>query len=229
MASNPFDPQDVQQGPQPIQKQGMSGGNKVLLILGIVFLVLILLCCGGLAVFFFWARSYAKEAMSTDPAHVREVAAQIAPIQVPDVLKPEFSMDLKVPFTDTPVMTMVGYADKSKQSMLLLASFGEAFQGQNQAQMENQMEQSLREQGMKQRGNVTIKERSEREIEVRGKPVTFQFAKGTQKDPQTGAETPRIEVTGTFQGPKGPVMLMVQADENTLSEDEIVKMIESIK
>jgi hypothetical protein len=229
MASNPFDPQDFQEGPQPIEKQGMSGGSKVLLILGIIFLVLILLCCGGLAVFFFYARSYVGEAMSTDPAHIREVTARVAPLEVPDVLKPQFSMDMKVPFTDTSAMTMVAYSDPSQESMLMLAAFGEAFQGQNQAQMEAQMQQSLRSQGMNQRGDMTINERSEREIEVRGKPVTFHFAKGTQKDSQTGAETPRIEVTGMFEGPEGMVMLMVQADEETLSEDEIVEMIESIK
>lgn len=229
MSINPFDPGDAQESPLPMQKQGMSGGAKVLLVLGIIFLVLILLCCGGVAVFFLWARTYMGKAMTTDPAAVRQVTARIASIEIPDVLQPQFAMDMKIPFTDRTMMTMVGYGDQSKRNILVLTAMGDAFGVQNQAQMEAQMEQSLRNQGMGQQGDVNISERNVREIQVRGQPATFSFGKGTQKDPNTGAERPRIEVTGTFQGPNGIVMLMVQADDETLGEDAIVKMIESIK
>lgn len=213
------------EGMPPYQKPGMSTGTKVLIILGIVFLVLVLLCCGGgLAVF--WAgASYMKNAVSKDPQVVRQVAAKIIQIDVPEKLKPQFSMDMKVPFSGERIMVMVVYGNEASGATVMLASFGKEFAGQSEAQMQNQMEQSLRQQGFAPEDDLGPGKATEREIQVRGKPVKFTFT--TAKDPESGKQ--RIMVNGMVEGETGPVMIMVVADPETLSEEEIVKMIESIK
>ena len=213
------------EGMPPYQKPGMSTGTKVLIILGIIFLVLALLCCGG-GVAVFWAgASYMKDAISDDPQVIRRVTAEIADIDVPEKLKPQFSMNMKVPISGDKLMVMVVYGNQADGTAVMLASFGEAFADQGQAQMRQQMEQSLREQGFSPGGGVGPGEATEKEIEVRGEPVKFMFA--TAKDPDSGED--RSHVTGMFEGNTGPVMIMVFADPEKLSEEEIVEMLESIK
>jgi len=233
MASDPFQPYDSPHAAGPMEKKGMSPGTKLLIILAIVLLLLILLCCGGLVLFGVVGGSYVGEAintyinesMSTDPQVIRQVTDRIVSIDVSEELQPVQSMEMKVPFTDAPMMTLVTYADESQQCILVLIAFGPHLAGQNEEQMQKQMEQALRNQGMDPEANITISERYERQIEVRGRPVTFFFAKGENTD--SGRE--RIQVAGTFEGRNGTVMLMVFADPETLSEDEIVGTIESIK
>ena len=213
------------EGMPPYQKPRMSTGTKVLLILGIIFLVLVLLCCCGGGAFFWWGASYMKDAVSDDPQVVRRVTGEIVDIEMPDKLEPQFSVDMKVPFSDERFMVMVGYGDQAKGTAVMLASFGKEFAAQGQVQMKNQREKQLRQQGLGPDQNLGPQEVSEREIEVRGEPVKFMFA--TAKDPESGKE--RIQVTGAFEGKTGPVMIMVFADPEVLSEEEIVAMIESIE
>ena len=213
------------EGMPPYEKPGMSTGTKVLIVLGIIFLVLVVLCCGG-GVAIFWAgASYMEDAMSDDPEVVRRVTGEIVDIDVPEKLEPKMSMDFNVPFTDERFMVMVVYGDQAEGSAVILASFGEAFAGQGEAQMRQQMEQSLREQGLGPDPNMGPQEVTEREIEVRGEPVKFVFATGV--DSESGKQ--RIMVHGMFEGKTGPVMIMVFADPERLSEEEIVQMLESIE
>jgi hypothetical protein len=213
------------EGMPPPEKPGMSTGTKVLIILGIIFLVLVLLCCGFGGAFVWWGTAYMKDAISDDPQVVREVTGEIVEIDIPDKIKPLFSMDMNVPFSDQRVMVMVVYGDQGDGTAVMLASFGEAFADQGQAQMRQQMEQSLREQGFSPDSGAGAGEATEKEIVIRGEPVKFMFA--TAKDPDSGED--RIHVTGMFEGNTGPVMIMVFADPEKLSEEEIVEMLESIK
>lgn len=220
------DPHDSPDAAGPPEKQGTSAGSKVLLILGIIFVILVVLCCGGLIAAYFWANSYFGEAMSEDPQVVRQLTDEIVSIDVPEQLQPAFSMDMQIPFTGQEMMKWVAYADESNSSVLVMASFGEAFAGQNKQQMHTQIRQALRGQGLGQPENVNITERTEREIEVRGQPVTFSFGEGQQEN----TDRQWIEVTGTLEGPEGrTVMLIVSADKATLSEEQIVDMIKSIE
>ena len=64
-------------------RKRMSTGTKILLILAIVFGGLLVLCCGGMILLGLYAQSYAKTALSDDPAAVQETAAEITQIDVP--------------------------------------------------------------------------------------------------------------------------------------------------
>jgi len=203
----------------------MSASAKVLLVLGIIFLVFIVLCCGGLVLSGVLMGSYFANAVSEDPAVIRQVTKQLAEIDVPEGLKPTASLDMKVPFSGERMMTWVVYADKSSDSTVVLGAMGKMFQQPGQEeQMQLQMEQSLRQQGLQGKQQLAESESSQKEIMVRGKPASFTITKGQGENSK-----PRIQVVGSFQGSDGRVLLIVSVDAEKYSEDTITKMIESIR
>lgn len=206
---------------QPPEKTGMGCGAKLLIFLGVLFVLLIVVCCGGTLL----SGWYFGKSVSEDPDQIAAVTREIVEIDIPEELSPQLSFNVKVPFTGQKFMTWVGYADPATASLLVLASFGETLQGQDQDQLAAQIQQSLREQGLASEQNVRDWQRSTREIEVRGEPVSFDFATG--EDADSGAR--RIEVTGTFEGDGGPVLLSFSGDAEKFPEETIVEMIESIR
>ena len=218
-------PEMTPNGMQPSPKPGMSTGAKVLIVLAIVFGILLVLCCGGVIATFFYLQSYAAESFSEDPAKVAAVTQEIAQLDIPEGLEPAGSVNMKVPFTGQSLMTVAVYADEETGSVLILTVAGEAFGSQNQAQMQQSIDQSLRQQGMGDKEEILIQESHKKEIEIRGQPVTFTIANGKGAE----SETPRIQVTGTFEGRAGPAMLIMNADAEKFPEEKIVEMIESIK
>jgi len=206
----------------PPRKTGMSGGAKLLIGLGVGLGILVLLCCGA----FLGAGYYfSTKVMSQDPQVIAEKTAEITQISIPNGLDPKMAFDMKVPFSGQRLMVWTVYLDEATDSTLVLFAFGEGTVPPNQDQMRQQMDQSLRQQGMGSQEQVTIKESSTKQVQIRGQQVTFTIAKGVGG--KSGA--PRIQVTGVFQGQTGPVMLMLNADANKYTEEQIVKMIESIK
>lgn len=206
------------------QKRGMSTGAKVLIALGIVFLVLFVLCCGGVFLVGYLGVSYFGETISQDPAKIATVTDEITQIEIPEGLSPQMSMDMKIPFTDQRIMVMAVYADEPSNSTLVLMAMGEQFAGQNEAQMKQSAEQQLRQQGMQQE-EVLIEESYQKEVEIRGEQATFNILKGRGAESQAA----RIQVTGVFRGEDGPVMLILNADATKFGEQQVIEMIDSIR
>ncbi len=169
-------------GMQPPPKKGLSCGCMVLIALGIAGVLAVLVCCGGSM----WAGYYFKNAVSEDPAVVAKVAAGIAELDTPEDLEPMFSLNITNPLTGEPVMVWAAYVDETTQSLLVLGALGEALDpsGQGQEAFWEQMETSLKQQGVQQELNVGEWERSEKEIVVRGQPTTFHFATGEDEEQQ---------------------------------------------
>jgi len=220
--SNQYDQLEMSGGAPP--RVGMSTTAKVLIILCVVFGGLLVLCCGGMALVGYKFTSEMKESMSQDPQAIAAKTEEIARIDVPAGLAPQASFDMKIPLTDQRLMVWVVYADKKSDSMLMLFAMGETLAQQNQAQMRQSIDQSLQQQNMQQE-QITVDESYTKELEINGQPATFVIQKGTGKDSQTR----RIQVSGVFQGKTGPVMLMLNVDAEKFSEEEIVKMLESIQ
>jgi len=197
---------------EPPRKKGLSCGCIVLIVLAILGALVVLLCCGGMAGIGY----YFKDAVSDDPAVIARVTAQIAEIDVPGELKPQASFSMKVPFSDKQLMTWVVYMDEATQSTLVLGTFGKAMAGMDQDDFQQGIRQSMEEQGVGREESVAEWDAHEKEITIRGEPVTFYFATG-----EDDSGNQRIQVTGTFQGDQGPVMF-------TFSE-RIVEVIESIR
>jgi hypothetical protein len=202
----------------------MGTGAKVLLILGIIFAILIVLCCGGMGVMYYSMKSAMK--ISNDPAAIKALTKEIAEIDVPEPLKPQMSMNMKVPFSDKTLMKFVGYNDAPNQDTLLLVAMGDMFTGQNQEQMQQSFEQSLRQQGVnnKEREQLQDAKTSTKELQIGGKPAKFNIVKGQG----VKTKSPRMQVSGVFQGRAGTVMLILDADTDKLSEKKIDAMLESI-
>ena len=217
-----FDPNEMNIQPP---KKGMSSGMKTLLIVGIIFGLLILLCCGGLVGSAIYMGSYVKDAMSEDPAVIAERTAQFVEMEIPSQLSPTMSFDMTIPFSGEPLMVWVVYADNPSGSTLMMASLGPMMAQQSQDDVQQQLEDSMRQQGVAAGQGVDEWESSVKEIEVRGEPVAFSFAVGKNSD----TEAQRIQVSGMFEGGSGPVMLILSADTEVVDEEAAVKMIESIK
>jgi hypothetical protein len=210
-------------GPPP--RPGMGTGTKVLLILLVVFGLLLLLCCGGLMLSGYYFASYMQKAASDDPATVVATTEKITHIDIPAGLKPAFSLNMKVPFSERTLMIWAMYADKASDSTLVLAAMGEAMGSQNQTQMRQAISQSLQQQGLGEEENLTNQQQYTKQVEIRGQMTSFFITKGE------GAKShrPRIQVTGSFQGATGPAMLIFNGDAAKFPEAEVTKMLESIK
>ena len=213
-------PEMTSVGGEPPRKTGMSTGAKVLIALGVGAGLLVLVCCGSLI----GIGAYVAGGISEDPAVIAAKTGEITQIEVPDGLDPQKSMDVKFPFLGR-VTLLVGYEDEESKSVLALLALAKGTGLQNQEEMQRQMEELLRQQGMGEQESISIEESYTKEVEIRGQTATFTIAKGVGD--QTG--TPRIQVMGVFQGEIGPVFLMFNADAEEYTEEEVVAMIESIE
>lgn len=216
MATNPYD--------SPASRApGMSSSSKVLLGLGIGCGVLLLLCCGGGGLSLYWFGRSVQDSISKDPAKIREVTAEIVTIQIPEKLPPVMSMSIPIPWVNTTFMTWAQYGDMQEKNMLALIQFGQQFDEQN---MNMQWRQSMRSSGRRDLEDVDIEHSETRDVEVNGQPATFQVARGhTQR-----SKNEVWQVTGSFHGKGGgPAILFMQVNQSDFSEDEINKLLDSMK
>ena len=202
----------------------MGCGAKLLIFLGLLFLLLILVCCGG----GFLAFSYIKHLATADPAAVQAATNEIASITVPEPLQPAGALDLHFPFSGQRIAVFAAYMDKAdRKSSLMLAAFGQVLDPQTQGKIREAFEQSLGREGSEGEGREPLLDRKEfqKRRVIRGEQAVFTVTKGI------GAESkkPRIEVEGTFQGKTGTVMLILQADADRLPEQKVLDMLDSIE
>jgi len=205
----------------PPEKQGMSGGCKILLVLGIVGGVFCLICCGGFGVMMYQFANM----FSTDPNVVRSTTDEIAEIEIPADFQPEASMDMSFPFMGK-LATMVIYTKKPDNGAVMLMAFGDAVSQGDRENFRRQMNQSMQQQGVQsEEHNIQIEESNTKEFTIRGKPASFVFARGVNQD--NGKRV--LQVTGTFEGKTGPTMLMIVVDADQYTEEDVEKVIKSIK
>jgi len=198
----------------------MSRGAKLLIILGVGGGLLVLLCCGGLIGF----GVYVAGGMSQDPGVVEEKTQEMAKIEVPEGLKPKMSFDMKVPFYGR-FMLWVIYVDEETDSLLMLFTVANASGSEDPQEMRRALDQSLRQQGIEEQEDIDVDETSTKDVEIRGQTVTFTVSKGVGRE----SGNKRIQVMGVFQGEDGPVFLMLNADAEKYSEEQVIEMLESIE
>lgn len=214
------DPQNWYQNPEPPPKSGC--GFKILMGLLIGGGVLLLVCCiGGYIVYQQFANM-----VSADPTVVRTQTGEIIDAPPEGNFEPMFSMDMKVPFTDNRLMTMVVWRDGSEENpdgVFVLCEFNGAMFNENPEQMKQQMRDSLKQQGQ----NQEIQELSSKTVtyNVRGKPTEFQLVRGRNNN--NGKEV--WQVSGMIEGKRGPTMIMMILDGEKYSEEQVQQTVESIK
>jgi hypothetical protein len=211
-------------GEGPPARQGSSAWAWILGIGGVA----LLLCCGGVG-FGVWkvtqaAKQFIENAAIEDPVKIREQTAAMLQIEIPDKYQPKLGMNLGV-------FRMAIYQTEPEQpnpdDLLMLMEMTQF--GANNQQQEQQLRQSMQQQMQQQRGNQNFKSsKSEtREIEIRGKKVSFEFTEGITGEP--GEEKTVHMVSGIVQGKTGPVMLQLVAPDENYDEAQVLKMLESIK
>lgn len=208
------DPHSEEFSSQP--QQGMSKGVKVLLILLGVGGVCMLLCCGGL--FYAAKKMDFKMKVTEKKTEIIEIQKEIAEITIPDTFTPHAGMSMSVVGVN---MRMAIYEQNTKEGAIVLMSLGIPDDGM--VDLEKEFQKSMKQQNQNQR-ELNITKEEKREFTIKGKKVSFNFAEGTDED-----GTAFNQVTGVFPGNNGPAFLMVQVASDDYNEDEIIKMIESIK
>ena len=136
-------------------------------------------------------------------------------------------LNLKIPFTDKTITSIVGYSDNASGSSLTLMGLGEAFQGQSATQMQQSMEQAMRQQGLNQGQREPIEDgkTSTKEVKINGQAAKFTIVVGRG----TKTHAPRIEVTGVFHGRCGPAFLLLDANVEKISREKAEAMLDSIR
>jgi hypothetical protein len=199
----------------PRTEKGWSGLLIGCLIVGGVLLVL---CCGAGGYMFYSMQPTVVQ----QPAEVRQMADEIAELEVPEGLQPAHGFKMKMFF----VMSMKGvvYEAKpdAKQGMMVMMEIDAHIQGVDQ----NQMRQAMSQQVGQADKNISIKKSVTREFTIRGETCQFTFSEAVNTETD---EAVRV-VNGTFPShASGVVMLWMVVPAEKYDEAEIEKMIKSIK
>ncbi len=199
----------------------MGTGAKVVLTLGIVFAVVLLLCCGVIG-FFLYPLSHS---ITRDSAAIRQITGKIVSIDLPPQFAPFMAIDdFSIPGTGVSFSLAVYAENPAGNTIMLAAIKGKDIEHVSQQQLEMQLKQSAASQpgGAKQ---VAIEETHQRKINVHGKPVSFTISTG--KEVQSGK--PWLQATGMFQSDSGMTMFIFSGDASKYSEDQVARIIESIR
>lgn len=214
--SNPYDSPDS-------GRAGMSGSTKVILGVGIGCGLLLLLCCGGMMLSGYFFAQSAQNAVSKDPARVREVTAEIVEITVPETLPPMMSMDWTIPLVNKKFMSMAAYGEEEHgTNNLIVMQFGD-FIG-DEKQMQTQFNTQMRGSGQQEWGNVELEETEIVKQTVNGEETRFTLGRG--KNDKSDADV--WQVTGTFKGKGGPAMLMMQGETEKFTKEQVLAIIQSM-
>ncbi len=223
---NPYD------SPGPV-KQGMSGGAKVLLGVGIGCGVLVLLCCGGLGIGGYFFGRNLQQAISEEPETIREVTKSIVDIDVPPPLEPKMSLDFTIPFANKKMMTMAIWTDeasdkaksKGEQPESVLILFEMAGDFANREALKAQFEAQMHQSGRNDWEEVQVESSETIEAEINGSPAQFTFGKGKRKRDDKEV----WQGMGAFDGKGGPAMLFMQLEAEKFSEEQARGTISSMK
>jgi hypothetical protein len=200
---------------EPASKKGMSTTAKVVLVMLGVGGVALLLCCGGLFGAGIWLKRTVEQAQVTNPVQVRELAGQIASIQLPEQYEPQ--MGLQLPMLGMRMVTFLRSDQPGANVFLMENTMG--MNPSDPAQRDQMLQQIQMQQGA-QGGNLSNVE--VREIEVAGQKVPFQFG--------TNNANGRVlrQAMGFVPLKKGVVLVVISAPVDSFDEDEVVAILQSI-
>jgi hypothetical protein len=137
---------------------------------------------------------------------------------------PAISVNFTNPFSGETVARVSVYeGDQDDRGMLMLSGRGEVVDPRTR----QMIDQVMRQQGVDEKNQERLEnsQESHKDLQIRGEKATFTITKGTGSQ----SKTPRIQVQGTFQGINGPAVLVLDADARKISEDDVHKMLESIR
>lgn len=199
-------------------EEGMGTTAKVVLIILGAGALLLLVCCGVGA---WWGKGMVdqfKDSMTEDPAKIAEVTSSIVDITIPEAYSPQMAMNFAMFGVQ---MKMCAYSRTGDAGGVLIMEMSGPQMG-NRAQMKQQFQQSLRQQGRNQ--DLQVESSVTRTFTINGEECDFEFIKG--KNTQNNQEM--RQVMGVIPGKTGAAFLMVFETEENWDEAAIVRMIESM-
>jgi hypothetical protein len=212
----------AQPGYPPPQRSGCGCGGclgKILILLGIIFL-LIILACGGIIF-------YASKHMTQQPGDVRTITDEITSMRVPTPLEPVGGGSVNLS-----AIGLVGegavYVDKDHKNSLVVIScrdfFGVSIKDQFVKMLESgQIKQTNNGPDEREEELKDVK-KTPKELTIRGQKAVFEITEGVGV--KSGKK--KIRVQGAFEGKLGAAMLMMDVEEATISREQVDEVIQSI-
>jgi hypothetical protein len=211
--------------PPPAKKSG----SKVWLILGVTLGLCVVLCCGGIVGVSVYFSSQVAGMMSHDPAEVTKAQAEIADIEIPADIAPQFRFDLGM--FGQQVALLVYHGGPASDNLIWMAAEGNALQQQTQGNVDNtrsQLESNLTQQAqVAQSGPFkSLSNTTQRNVEitVNGTPATISVTEGTD-----GGGKKFTQAEGMFTGKKGHTFIKLQLDGEKYPPDQVDAILKSIK
>lgn len=192
----------------------MSRNMKI--VLTIVVVVIGLCAVTGLASMLI-ARRVAKEAFVTDPTRMPAVGQEIAPYALPKDYSEAFSMNL-----GPAKMVMITRSDKSPEGMVFMLVRMPS-EGTDPEQLQQQMKQMM-SQRLGQAAGGTLEPMRDMEVILNGESVDL-----TESESESGADNGMRQISGVFNGPNGPVMLLVMGKIGTWDDQALNEFLNSLK
>jgi hypothetical protein len=202
----------------PPQQSGCGCGGclgKILIFVGVVFVLLIAVCCGGIY--------YLMSSFKQQPAEVTAMTEGIISINAAP-LEPELGLRLKNPLTGTYYGESAIYADTSHKATMILVSCDPQY-----TEFFIQFIRSKAAQNQPPSGeeNEELKNKKTTELEpaIQGEKAHFEIDEGVGV--QSGKK--KIRVQGEFKGKSGPAFFTLNAEADLLSLEKVKEMIKSMK
>lgn len=193
-----------------IDRAGLSGTAKVLLVFGIAFGVIVALCAGG----GYLAYRAATSPATNDAAAIREITDEIATIAIPESLPPLNGKAADFPFGGS----QARYHCENVGSLTLTES------NEHVLSLHPQERQKLKDQAERLKpkaGEAFISDVEVLETTVHDQPATFTIGNG--KDDLFWM------VIGEFQGKSGPVLLEMNVEAPAFSKEQVLELLNSIR
>ncbi len=225
-------PTAYQPAPPPPQPSGCGCGGclgKVFILLGIAFFLMLAICCGG---GYYFVQTL-KNSTTQQPGEVQAISDEIVSMRIPQPpLEAKAGGRYKLPFVGPVGEGAVFIADGGNSSkpkaVLIVASFSDAFGPQFKQQLMQGLESGSNQQKPSENDdlNEELKNSEDSTVKrtIRGEEVKFHISQGIGV--KSGKK--KIKVNGAFQGKTGPALLMIMADEATLSRKQVEDIIQSI-
>ena len=189
-------------------------GMKFFLILLAAIGGLTILCCCGIGISLYSITPELEE----NPALVKQNLAKMLEIDLPEgyEAKKSFRMNL---FS---LISMEGvYIENPDSGLILLMEFSGSLAENKELQDSFKKELD----GSSSSDELNIEEKKTREITIDGKAIPFVFIKGTEKETNRAVR----QVQAILPGEKGPILFVMNVGEDAWDEEQVLKMLESIR
>lgn len=217
----------------PPPRPALSGGVKVLLVVGCLGFLLLILCCGGLtALLSLRAVKVADTNEIRDASRVKAIARELADTDLIEDFEPEFAAHVYVPtfpYASTPTATIARLTGKHDRRLIIGEFQRESSAGKKPQELIDDVAQRGRHSGdLDVTPDETASDIQVKAITVRDKPAQFEFRKAKHK-PVDGVQQEYWYVAGMFEGLRGPVVIILFAPRTDYTFDQLVDDFVSIK